>query len=133
MKIGIVVSDRFGDVQFLYAVVHDYLPVITTVVGRKDCAGDRVVSNWVDGYNNLLINEGENNCITKLMFEEDEEKYGEDSDLVLNDLVLSSSDIILAFWDGEDEEIGLLVEQCIESNKKVNVYIRKEDIENEIY
>lgn len=90
MRYGIVGSRTFQDYDFLCSVLDPQRIFISSIVSGGARGADSLGERWANENDKIIT-----------VFRPDYERYGKKAPFVRNKLIVNSSDIIIAFWDGK--------------------------------
>ena len=94
-----------------------YLPMDTTLLISGGAKGvDACVKRYAQAHN-----------IPLKEFLPDYRRYGKGAPLKRNESIVESSDLVLAFWDGQSKGTANVIELCIKWNRPVLVYEKSDE------
>ena len=108
LKVGIVGSRRLD-----FEIDESYLPMNTTLI----------ISGGARGIDRKARELALRKKIPILEIVPDYALYGKQAPIKRNDIIISKSDIIIAFWDGKSSGTRYVINQCKKQNKKIKVHI----------
>ena len=108
LKVGIVGSRGLD-----FEIDESYLPMNTTLI----------ISGGARGIDRKARELALRKKIPILEIVPDYDLYGKQAPIKRNDIIISKSDIIIAFWDGKSSGTRYVINQCKKQNKKIKVHI----------
>jgi len=90
MKVAVIGSRSFNDYDKMKSILDDM--EITTIVSGGAIGADSLGAYYAKKHN-----------IPTLIFKPDWDKHGKAAGFIRNKLIINSSDVVVAFWDGESK------------------------------
>lgn len=110
MKVAIIGSRTFNDCELIKKVLN---PVKDKI--------NLIVSGGADGADQLGADYAEENNIPTKIFLPDWNEHGKSAGYIRNKLIVKSSDIIIAFWDGKSAGTQHSFKLAKKLNKKIKI------------
>ena len=131
MKIAVVGSREFNDIEFInktlysyFASEHGYKKDMVLVSGGARGV-DTLAENFIDRMNKSVEEStGWKKFYDKIIYLPDWDKYGKRAGFLRNKLIIENADMVLAFWDGKSKGTKNSIDLAIEKNIPINIYIR---------
>lgn len=110
MKLAIIGSRTFNDVELLTKVLEPYKSIVSCVVSGGARGADALAEAWA-----------KSNSIQTLIHKPDWKKYGKSAGPKRNELIISDCDECVAFWDGKSKGTMNSIFICNKLNKKIKI------------
>lgn len=105
MRYGVVGSRLFGDYELVCRVLDQHYI-------------SQIISGGAKGADSLGERYAIERCIPFLVYLPEWDKYGKKAGFIRNKLIVQSSDVIIAFWDGVSVGTGHTITHARKLNKK---------------
>ena len=92
-----------------------------------------IVSGGAEGIDTCARDYARKKGLKMIEYFPDYKKYGRSAPLKRNISIIEEADKVLAFWDGKSRGTKFVIDKCKEMNKSVNVIMRKDKINNNMY
>ncbi len=110
MKLAIVGSRTFNDIELLSKTLDSYKSKISFVVSGGAKGADYLAEVWA-----------KNNNVPTIVHKPDWKKYGKSAGIARNEHIVKDCDECVAFWDGKSKGTQNTIDKCRKLNKKVTV------------
>jgi len=112
MKVAIVGSRGFNDMELLRATLEEFRGQITLIV-----------SGGAKGADTLGEQYAKENGIPTLIFKPDWEKHGKAAGFIRNKDIVENADTVVAMWDGASHGTENSIQHGYKMNKRVKIVI----------
>jgi hypothetical protein len=110
VKLAIIGSRGFDDYEYLQCVIQQEFEAKPI---------ELIISNETDGTHKLGERYAVENNIPKRTIYSEWAKYGQNASIMKSIDIVKTSDVILAFWDGQNRETKQSIDQAIRFEKDV--------------
>jgi hypothetical protein len=110
VKLAIIGSRNFDDYEYLQSVMEQEFETEPI---------ELIISSGMDGTNQLGERYAVENNIPKRTIDSEWAKYGKNASIMQSVDIVKTSDVILAFWDGQNSETKQSIDQAIRFEKDV--------------
>lgn len=111
MKFAVIGGRDFDDYELLKSFLDSIkMPIDLIVSGGCLNSPDILGEKYAD-----------DNCIEKLIFKPEWDKYGRSVAFVRNKLIIDNADIVIAFWDGKSKGTKHSLDYAKKKNKHIKI------------
>lgn len=112
MKLAIIGSRGFSDVERLDKELSSYLSKVELVISGGARGADKMGEEWA-----------KRNSIQTLIFNADWDKFGKSAGFIRNEDIIKNCDEAIAFWDGMSRGTKHSISLCEKYNKPCKIVI----------
>jgi len=112
MDVAIIGSRGFDDYTHLEKEVH-------RISKENDFTITKIISGGAIGTDRLAEMFAQNHNIPITVFKPEWSKFGKGAGIIRNTEIVASSDIVIAFWDGQSKGTDYSIKKCKQLNKSL--------------
>ena len=115
MKVSIVGSRDFDNYEFMSKCIDE--------INKEECPISLIISGGAKGADSLAEKYAKEHIIPTKIYYPDWIKYGKRAAAIRNDLIVSESDRVVAFWDGNSRGTKMTIDFAKSQNKPLSIFL----------